>query len=120
MRILGVTEHWPKLLELEFTTFRMRRRDRDWQVGEEVQVVYKPRSKEREVLGVAKIVEKEPKSFKLRDPEGNYINEQDAREDGFEGLAEMEAWFYRTHGMRAFKEPINKLTLRWVDGKTRA
>ena len=59
MRILGFSEKWAKLLEGTFTTFRLERRDTDWQVGEVVQVVYKPRRKGGgEKLGVAKIVDK--------------------------------------------------------------
>jgi len=51
MRILGVSKKWDKLKnEMLFTTFRFPRKDRDWAVEEVVQLVYKPRSKEREIL----------------------------------------------------------------------
>lgn len=68
MRILGFSrKDWinhltskPKLEEDKFTTFRFERRDEDWRVGEQVQVVYKPRRKGGgEVLGVAEIINKE-------------------------------------------------------------
>lgn len=123
MRILGVSEKWPKL-HLEkpvnerprFITFRLERRDRDWGKGEVVQVVYRPRSKAREVLGVAMIVEKEPKRFWEPGVRGNIIHVDEAAEDGFKNLREMRAWFLRTHGARVRKEPLNKLTVGWIGG----
>lgn len=123
MRILGFSKKWPKLKQPIFTTFRFRRRDRDWEVGEVVQVVYKPRSKDREPLGVAEIVSKEPRRAAkhgclLPDP---CISNEEAERDGFQGTIEKAAyfvmweWLWDTHSPgRLFKEPINKLTLRWV------
>lgn len=84
MRILGFSRkdwinylngNWKREEEI-FTTFRFTRRDRDWEVGELVQIVIKPRTKGREPLGIAKIVSK-----KVR-------------------------WLSQ--------EPMNKLTLEWV------
>ncbi len=106
MRILGVAEKWPKLKKPLWTTFRLCRRDRDWQVGEVVQVVYRPRSKQREVLGVARILEKTPKHI---------ITKDEATEDGFENTQEMRAWILKTHGDRIKTEPLNKLTLAWQE-----
>lgn len=116
MRVLGFEQKWPKLRQGEFTTFRFKRRDkRDWETDEEVQVVYKPRSKDREMLGIAMITAKERRQF------GNvsvyasyYITPADARLDGFTDYADMKDWFYKHHGDRIFKEPINKLTLKWM------
>ena len=59
MRILGFSRKWDKLKNDTFTTFRFERRDADWTVGEVVQVVYKPRTKGREILGVATIIGKD-------------------------------------------------------------
>ena len=114
MRILGVTEKWGKLKNPSWPTFRLPRRDTDWWVGEVVQVVYKPRSKKREVLGVAKIVEKTPKHFWGPSVRGNIIHVNEAIEDGFKNLQEMQAWFLKTHGSRVRQEPLNKLTVEWV------
>ena len=47
MRILSVQEHWRKLDNLIWSTFRLPRRDTDWRVNEEVQVVYRSRGKNR-------------------------------------------------------------------------
>ena len=115
MRILGVTERWPKLQESQWPTFRLRRRDKDWQLGEVVWVVYKPRSKQREVLGIAKIVEKTPKRFWGPSVRGNIIHIDEAIEDGFKNLQEMRAWFLKTHGSRVDTEPLNKLTVEWTE-----
>lgn len=54
MRILGFSKHWAKLDNPEFTTFRFPRKDKDWQIGETVKIVIKPRSKGGgELLGLA-------------------------------------------------------------------
>ena len=128
MRILGFTEKWPKLRKPEFTTFRFRRRDRDWAVGELVQIVYKPRSKNREILGTAQIFSGEKRwVLNAEDDElklyGDYfavkvVTEEEAIEDGFKNRAEMVSWIGRAHRLRNLTEPMNKLTLRLVSGKT--
>lgn len=127
MRILGFSKKdWinhhtgkPKLEEEEFTTFRCQRRDRDWQVGEIVQAVIKPRSKLREPLGTAEILAKEPRCLLCSSVRHcRRISVGEAGQDGFNSLSDMEAWLLKAHGSRVLEEPINKLTLRWIDGKT--
>lgn len=82
MRELGFTEKWPKLKQDTFTTFRFRR-DRDWTVGEIVRVVFKPRTKEREVLGVAQIVKKEQRIVAYIGRGAPKVTEEEAKADGF-------------------------------------
>lgn len=121
MRILGFSRKWPKLDRDEFTTFRFTRRDRDWEFGEVVQIVYKPRSKEREILGIAEILKKEERwIFSGRKPWGaKMLNSKEAKADGFKNYFDMAEWLSRTHGQqRLVIEPMNKLTLRWIVGKT--
>jgi hypothetical protein len=119
MRVLGVTEKWPKLKKAEWTTFRFKRRDRDWEVGEEVQVVFKNRSKNREILGTARILAKEPRNM-INAPNApiyNYpvLKESEAMEDGFNSASEMLEWLFRQYGTaRLNSEPMNRLTLRWT------
>jgi hypothetical protein len=111
MRILGFSKHWPKLDTFEFTTFRLPREDKDWHVGEVVQIVIRPRSKDREVLGIATIVSKEVRwgrECPFREPKA--ITEQEAIEDGFNSLEEMRQWLTAAHGAR-FRGQINKLVL---------
>lgn len=126
MRILGISrKDWinyltgkPKLEEDEFITFRFSRRDRDWEVEEVVQIVYKPRTKEREVLGIAEIIKKEPRRiFKTKKLYHTpIIQPAEAQKDGFPSYFEMGKWFVNTYGMqRLLNEPMNKLTLRWVE-----
>ena len=103
MRILGFSKKWDKLHHIEFTTFRFPRRDKDWEVGEQVQVVYKPRSKEREILGIARINFKEIKQ--VRD-----ITEDEAVADGFLNTIAMRAWL----GKPLVSRKIHKLSLRWL------
>ena len=130
MRIIGFSKKWGKLDKkwyepnlLTFTTFRYPRKDRDWEIEEVVQVVFKPRSKEREVLGIARIIRIEVKDFGekshniQKDTPGSFITFEEATEDGFttfsgggdiKGMIE----FIRQPG----RDPIiNKLTLYWIE-----
>jgi len=130
MRILGFSKKWGKLNNLLFTTFRFPRKDRDWQVEEVVQVVFKPRSKEREILGVARIIRKQEKDLNKKwsyYPTPHFPNTPDmitlleAKEDGFDAMhgggdtEKMRKFFIDTYGYsRCNKELINKLTLYWL------
>ncbi len=130
MRELGFSKKWGKLKELMFTTYRFTRRDRDWETEEVVKCVYKPRSKEREVLGIARIIRKQPKNlnkFWQYYPTPNYPNTPDmispseAKEDGFTGMhgggdiEKMRKFFIDTYSYSKCQEPINKLTLYWIE-----
>ena len=97
MRVLGFSKKWTKLNNpIIFTTFRFPRKDRDWEAEEIVQVVYKPRSKDREVLGIARIIRKEKKDlnkrwqyYSLKVPNTpDMITPLEAKEDGFPGGAD--------------------------------
>ncbi len=130
MRIIGFSKKWAKLDKILFTTYRFPRKDKDWQVEEVVQAVYKPRSKEREVLGVARIIRKESKDLNKR---FNYypfpscpntpdmITPSEAADDGFTGIhgggdtEKMRKFFLDTYGYSKCKESINKLTLYWLE-----
>jgi hypothetical protein len=111
MRILGFKEKWLKLEADEFTTFRRPRKDKDWQVGEVVQIVYRPRSKGREVLGRAIIVSKEGRSL---NGDGLFPRPTfaEAIADGFDSIEAMLKFFQRTYGGGRPKQCLNKLTLR--------
>ena len=113
MRILGFSKKWEKLSQPEFTTFRFIRKDRDWEIGEVVQVVYKPRQKGGgELMGVAEII-----ALKAR-ANMQYISESEVRADGFESYDAMDLWMEKMYGYRRWNfEPMNKLTLRWVKRK---
>lgn len=130
MRILGFSKKWPKLSRDIFTTYRFSRKDKDWAVEEVVQVVYKPRSKEREILGVARIIRKQLKDLNKRwqyYPSPNFPNTSDmitpdeAEDDGFTEMhgggdtQKMRRFFIDTYGYSRCKEPINKLTLYWIN-----
>ena len=126
MRILGFSQKWPKLNnELLVTTFRYPRRDRDWEVEEVVQVVYKPRSKERQPLGIARIIRKQEKDLSKKfyvfggvDHSPNVITPVEAYEDGFThmGGGDNEAMrkFLRDYSQEN-PDIINKLTLYWIE-----
>jgi len=124
MRILGFSKKWDKLTNNTFTTFRFKRRDRDWEVGEIVKVFYKPRRKGGgEFFGTAKIVSKEQRAMAWHgDKTGlTKILNEEAIEDGFsdEGnkIAYFSMWeflFDNYGGERLLNEPMNKLTLIWL------
>jgi hypothetical protein len=132
MRELGFSKKWGKLAsEILFTTFRFPRKDKDWQIEEVVKIVYKPRSKEREVMGVARIIRKEIKDLnkQFHYNFGTYsqpntsdtITPNEAEDDGFTGMhgggdtEKMRRFFIDTYGYSKCKEPINKLTLYWIE-----
>ena len=116
MRILGFGKRWDKLEDKEFTTFRFPRKDLDWEIGEQVQVVYHPRSKGRDVLGVAEIINKEQRWFDHIIPSDCAArSEIEAQRDGFYNREDMINWLYDTYKERIFDEQMNKLTLRWVE-----
>lgn len=110
MRILGFSKEWDKLKGSFFTTFRVPRKDKDWQLYEKVQIVIKPRTKERKILGEAVIIGKEERSL-----EG--IDLHEAVIDGFPSLTEMKYWLIEAHGKEKLDHtPLNKLTLNWQQG----
>ena len=113
MRILGFSKRWNKLEHPKFTTFRFPRKDstkgRDWHESEQVQVVYHPRHKNREILGIAKITSKEPRYLAR-------ITNQEAKTDGFVNYLDMMRWLSSTYPDRELltRQPMNKLTLTWI------
>lgn len=104
MRIISFTEMWDKLSKPEFTTFRFPRKDKDWYVGERVQVFFKNRSPDREFIGIAEIIDK---------VQEYPTDDNEAQNDGFNDLRDMENWMIRTYGEEATWHPMNKLTLSW-------
>ena len=112
MRILSLSKKWDKLNQPEFTTFRFPRKDRDWDVGEEVQVFFKNRSPQREKLGEAVIIAKENRKYGAN-------TDTEAQVDGFSDLRDMERWMIKTYGEARTFEPMNKLTLSWRDNATK-
>jgi len=116
MRIISFSKKWVKLKQPDFTTFRFPRKDRDWEVGEVVQVYYKNRTPQREKLGEAKILKLEKRYFYLPDedvPLRSLMSHAEAKRDGFKNYQDMTAWLEKSYGGRIYDEPMNKLTLRW-------
>ena len=121
MRIFGFSKKWGKLQQPDFTSFRYPRADsdkgRDWRVGETVQIVFHPRSKEREIMGTAEIIGKEPRNLELS---GKFtdaallITDEEAIADGFTSAVEMHDWMVETYRCN-FEDIINKLTFRWIE-----
>jgi len=116
MRILGFSKKWDKLNDMEFTTFRYPRVDRDWYIGEKVQVFYKNRSPQRERLGIAQIVDRQPRELSpyFMD-ECQLVSYEECVADGFpNGLDEMVAFMEKQYGLDYISK-FNKLTLRWIE-----
>ena len=110
MRIIGFSVKWHKLSQSVFTTFRLPRKDKDWSIGEQVQIVYHPRSKDREILGQAVIGNVEARSF---DPAmASKITDAEAREDGFLNTADMRTWLEKAHGHFNASTVFHKITLK--------
>jgi hypothetical protein len=98
----------PKLEMNNFTTFRLVRRDRDWDFGEEVKVVCFPRTKRKIVLGTAKIIDKVEFYPVEYTPLGT------VQADGFRTIEEFLEFWRRAHKERA-DEPFNLLNLIWIE-----
>ena len=125
MRVLGFSrKDWmnyltntPKLEETEFTTFRVPRKDKDWERLEKVQIVLHQRSKERDLLGVAMIIHKEP-AFFFYMPNGLFIEriitDKEAKKDGFPSSHLMYLAMVKMHGREKAEGQFNKLTLKWL------
>jgi hypothetical protein len=121
MRILGFSEKRDKLVQEIFTTFRFKRKDKDWAVGEIVKVVYHPRHKDHQFICIAEIVEKEQRAMAWHgDKTGvQKVSNTEAIADGFEDTPDKLAYFHMWEfmwgnygGERLLSEPMNKLTLR--------
>ena len=82
MRILSFSQKWDKLKQSVFTTFRYPRADKDWFVGEHVQVYHKNRSPNREKLGIAEIVNITSRHL-------DTLTHDEAVRDGFKSTIEM-------------------------------
>jgi len=116
MRILGFSQKWSKLDFPEFTTFRHTRGDRDWDVGEQVQIVIQPRRKGGgDKLGIAEIIGKELREL---DPffahVAPLVTKEEAIADGFNSREDMVYYMEKQDGLD-YISIFNKLTLRWVD-----
>ncbi len=118
MRIMSFSKKWGKLSQPEFTTFRFPRKDKDWYVGETVQVYFKSRSPQHEKLFDAEIITKEKRAMaKHGDKTGcQLVTNDEAIADGFPyGYFSMWEFLWDYYGgKRLLDEPINKLTLRRV------
>lgn len=125
MRELSFSQLWPKLVQPQYTTFRFPRRDKDWQVGEVVKVLFKARSpRDRSVLGIGEIVGKVPRWVMEDDPYKLAIDyaatfgiatftKAEAVADGFTDRAAMLEWISNGCKLRNITQPMNKLTLAW-------
>jgi len=117
---MGFQKQWinqatgkPKLSEETFTTFRFPRKDRDWEVGETVQVVMNPRTKGRQPLGEAMIVTKEVKRL-IGAGWPNSITNDEARMDGFRLAAYLVDFLMEGKALSYWGLHPNRLTLRWT------
>jgi hypothetical protein len=117
MRIISFAKRWGKLKKGFFSTFRYPRKDTDWTVGEKVQVFIKNRSPHRIFLGIAEITCKAPRTLLITtDPIPNnrgIATQREAKDDGFENLAEMAAFMSDYYG-KDYSPDFNKLTLKWI------
>ena len=116
---MGFQKQWinqvtqqPKMASDSFTTFRFPRKDRDWEVGEVIQIVMNPRTKKRIPLGEAMIVTKEPRS--LIGGKAHSITNDEARLDGFRLATELVDFLLKGKPIQYWASHPNRLTLRWL------
>ena len=121
MRIISFTEYWvnlvlnvPKLETDQFSTWRFTRRDKDYFVGEKLQVWFRQRSPKRKFLFNAEVVSKTPRQLFDKNETLN-ISWAEAKVDGFESPEIMFHFLVKAHGEQRVKtEPINILFLRKI------
>lgn len=106
MRIISFSQKWDKLKQGIFTTFRYPRADKDWYIGEKVQVYYKNRSPNREKLGIAEIVSKTSRHL-------DTLTHDEAVKDGFKSTIGMITYIRNQYKDR-YVPVMNKITLRWI------
>lgn len=116
LRVLGVSRKWPKLYHHRWTSFRFHRADFDYYTGEVVQVVLRPRSSDRQIIGIARIIRKEVRIVE-GDPLVSWLpvlTHKEAQKDGFPDKWEMILFLQNYYGEQRIRtEPMNKLTLEW-------
>jgi len=117
MRILGFSQHWSKLDNAEFTTFRFPWSNGfEFRVGDKVQIVITPRSPKRVVLGVAEIIGADWRRIDdtfLINSGYPLITEEEAMKDGFTSRDDMQAWLRKAYGDHA-GQPMLKYTLKVI------
>ena len=113
MRIMSFARRWEKLDRKLFTTFRYTRKDRDWKVGERVQIFIQNRSPHRVFLGIAEIISHVPRTLDSGNHQLGIVTHNEAIADGFNNLPEMES-FMRAYYGRDFNPVFNKITLKWI------
>ncbi|MFA5152108.1 MAG: hypothetical protein WC554_06100 [Clostridia bacterium] len=103
--------HREKLTSLSFTTFRLPRLDKDWYVGEILEVVLQPIGKKKFPLGQAEVIFLEPKDHFQYGDKG--ISDEEALKDGFRDSWELrkKIFWTRRHGKKP--QVAYKLTLEW-------
>jgi hypothetical protein len=124
MRILGFAKDWDKFNQDMFTTFRFEHRGKPYFVGEPLQIKIKPRSKGGGIFkGIAELVAKERRAMAWHhDNTGEVkVTNEEAIADGFVGDIVKPAYFHMWEflwdyygGERLLDEPMNKMTLKWL------
>ena len=101
----------------EFSTFRYPRGDKDWYVGEQVQVFFNSRSPQREKLGIAQLImieDRELDPWSSKQSVIALITDKEAFEDGFPGgRMEMIEYMEKTYGCDYISR-FHKIILRWL------
>ncbi len=134
MREMWVKEKWRRSDdELIFTNYRFPRRDNDWRIEELVRIVYKPTTKDRFVMGIARIIRIQDNDLNKRWSYGwgmptnppntpDMITYEEAHDDGFHGMHGggdtdgMISYYRKKYGWsRCEREKLNKITLYWID-----
>ena len=104
-----------RLFNEQFVTYKRIRKDKDWQVGEIVNVTLSPVAKAHTQLGFAKIIGIDKKSYNhFIYPETTSLS---CDELTYEGFGQFDEWEFKRsyfgddyHDVKTF----NKITLQWI------
>jgi hypothetical protein len=104
-----------RLFNEEFTTYKRIRKDKDWEVGEIVNITLSPVAKPHTQLGLAKIIRIDKKSTNhYIYTDTTSLSSEELAYDGFEPFSDwkfMHSYFgYKSYEVKIF----NKITLQWI------
>jgi hypothetical protein len=109
---MGGVERKPKLECLSFVTFRLPRVDKDWMVGEILEVVIQRIGDKKYPLGQAEIIYMDRKE--RREYYGEFsISDEDAQHEGYKSSWELSKKLFYARKAGQVPTFAYKLTLEW-------
>ena len=108
-----------RLFNEQFVTYKRTRNDKDWQVGEIVNITLSPVAKPHIQLGVAKIISIDKKSTNhYMYTETTDLSGEELRYEGFDNFQNWNFMHKFFKDSRHDVKTFNKITLQWITWNT--